>query len=134
MRIRGRESVVPTISQVSLSDVAFLLLIFFLSTTIFDDELGLPIVLPELAASGRSVTRGELLAIELDGRGGITIDGSPVLLEQIEGIIVARLARAPGLVVVVSTAGPTPYGAMIDVLDEVRHSGARRVSLQPVEG
>jgi biopolymer transport protein ExbD len=131
MRIRGREGITPEISQVSMSDVAFLLLIFFLSTTIFDDEIGLPLVLPELAARPSAVTRAEVLTVHLDAAGRVSIDGVPALLEEVASILTARVEREPEVLVVVTTAGETRYGRLVDLLDEVRQSGARRLSLQP---
>lgn len=130
MRIRGREGVLPEISQVSMSDVAFLLLIFFLSTTIFDDEIGLPMVLARLSASPVVVSRAQVLAIEIDAGGGISVEGAPALLDQLTEIVASRLATQPDLLVAVRTAPGAPYGAMVEVLDEIRQSGARRVTLQ----
>ncbi|HKK28077.1 MAG TPA: biopolymer transporter ExbD, partial [Gemmatimonadota bacterium] len=45
--LNRRERVDDEIPTASLADIAFLLLIFFLTTTVFNEERGLPIVLPE---------------------------------------------------------------------------------------
>jgi biopolymer transport protein ExbD len=134
MRIRGRGEVLPEISQVSMSDVAFLLLIFFLSTTIFDDEIGLPMVLSRMTASPLAASRAQILAIEIDAAGAVSVDGAPVLVDQIAEIVESRLEVEPELVVAIRTAPGTPYGAMIDALDEIRRTGTQRVSLQEAGG
>ena len=102
-----------------MSDVAFLLLIFFLSTTIFDFEVGIPMVLPGLQASPVSVERRNVLTIRTDERGAITIDSAPVIPAQIEGIVRERLAMNPDLIVKIETDPTVPYEMMIQVLDHL---------------
>lgn len=130
MRIRGRKRLSPEISQVSMSDVAFLLLIFFLSTTIFDFEVGLPMVLPGVQASPVTVERRNVLTISTDASGAIRIDDVPVIIDQIEGIVRERLNSNPDLLVNLVTAPNASYQNMITVLDHVRQASATRISLR----
>ena len=46
---KKRQKVSDSIPTSSMADIAFLLLIFFLVTTTFDEEMGLQVVLPERA-------------------------------------------------------------------------------------
>ena len=130
MKIRRKRGRPPEISQVSMSDVAFLLLIFFLSTTIFDFEVGIPMVLPGLQASPVSVERRNVLTIRTDEGGAITIDSAPVIPAQIEGIVRERLAMNPDLIVKIETDPTVPYEMMIQVLDRVRLANATKISLR----
>jgi len=130
MRIRGRRRVSPEISQVSMSDIAFLLLIFFLSTTIFDFELGIPMVLPGLQASRRTVERRDVLTLRMDEAGGLFADELPILLDQVEGLVESRLAENPETIIFLATHPRVAYQSMIGLLDEVRVARATRISLQ----
>lgn len=130
MRIRGRRQVRPEISQVSMSDVAFLLLIFFLSTTIFDFEVGIPMVLPGVQAAPITVERRNVLRIEASEAGEIAIDGIPVILAQVAGNVRARLQANPDLYIHIETDPRARYEVMISILDEVRKAGATRLSLK----
>lgn len=130
MRIRGRWTARPGISQTPMSDVAFLLLIFFLSTTIFDFEVGIPIVLPGVVSAPARVERRDVLEVAAAADGTITIDGLPALLDSIEETVRARLRERPGLTVFLITHSTLPYRTMVDLLDEVRSGGATRISLK----
>lgn len=130
MRIRRRRGRSPEISQVSMSDVAFLLLIFFLSTTIFDFEVGIPMVLPGVQASPVTVERRNVLTIRTDAQGAITIDSVPVIPAQIEGIVRERLAMNPELFIKLETDPAASYEMMIRILDRVRLAQATRISLR----
>ena len=130
MRIRGRRQAWSGPSQVSMSDIAFLLLIFFLSTTIFEFEVGIPMVLPGLQASPVKVERSDVLTICTDERGALLIDGVPAILEQVEGMVRARLEENPKLIVHLVTHPRATYQTMIGLLDEVRSAGATWISLK----
>lgn len=117
-----------------MSDIAFLLLIFFLSTTIFDFEVGIPMVLPGVQAAPITVQRRNVLRIQATESGEVTIDGVPVILAQIPGTVRGRLEKNPELYVHIETDPGARYQVMISILDEVRKAGARRISLKLGQG
>jgi biopolymer transport protein ExbD len=117
-----------------MSDVAFLLLIFFLSTTIFDFEVGIPVVLPGAQASPVTVERRNVLTIHTSAQGVITIDSIPVIPDQITGIVRDRLAANPELVINLETDARASYESMVEVLDRVRRAEATRISFRLGQG
>ncbi len=130
IRIRGRRQILPEIPQVSMSDIAFLLLIFFISTTILDVELGIPLVLPGMQSSVTKLARRDVLSIRSDAAGKLTVDGIAFPLEQIAVLVEERLAQRPDLIVSIETHPRAPYRTMVEVLGQVRAAGASRVSLR----
>lgn len=117
-----------------MADMAFLLLIFFLVTTVFDQEKGLSIVLPP-ADTTVEVTPDNILHLSVLPDGVVEVKrGTSPQLQRVRADEVARIWRtevrnAPGLIAAVKTAPEAPYGAMIDVLDQLQAAGAGRVDL-----
>lgn len=116
-------------SSASMSDIAFLLLIFFLVTTIFAVEKGIPMILPG-DRPAKKVSRKDLVTIQLHANGTITIDGRPVSLPQIRHDIGEQLAGNEKLVMVIESHPDSEYGLMVDVLDELRLAKANRITLR----
>lgn len=116
-----------------MSDIAFLLLIFFLVTTIFALEEGIPMVLPGKATSQIKVKTKNIARIQTHSNGAITIDDEQVSLTQVRPKIERRLANNPKLIVVIETHPDSEYGLMVDVLDELRLANARRISLKTMK-
>jgi biopolymer transport protein ExbD len=118
------------IPAASMSDIAFLLLIFFIVTTIFAVEQGIPLALPGRQSTSVRMNRKNLLIIKAFPNGSITMDQNTVTLKEIRPEVERRSAENPKLVVVIETHPDTDYGIMIDILDELKLANARTISLK----
>ena len=118
-----------------IADVAFLLLAFFLATTVFDEEKGLPIVLP-VPGEPVAVPPANLLQLTVRPDGVVEVRrGASPRVQEARADDIAALWRAEGatnphLVAAVLTHPDAPYRLMVDVLDALQTAGATRVSLQ----
>ncbi len=120
----------PEISQASTADIAFLLLIFFISTTVFETEFGMQLTLPGLGGERVKVARKNVLTIRAAADGSILIDDTPVTLRDVRARVKSEKEANPNLIVTIQTDGEAPYSRMIDVLDEVQMAGAERISIR----
>ena len=123
----------------SMADIAFLLLIFFLVTTVFPKDKGLSMVLPEESETVE-VSQKNILHILIQPNGAVTIKRGESQQEQtvrasdVEAIWRQDVAQNENLIAGVKTHPDTPYRFMIDVLDALQTAGAERISLQLLEG
>lgn len=136
--MQRKERVSDEIPTASLADIAFLLLIFFLTTTVFNEEKGLPIVLPEQAEEQEVSPKNIIFFIvQPDGRvvvrRGESEQEQTVSYDQVEGILRQELAQNDKLIAAIKTHPEAPYRHMVNVLDEVKLAGAERISLQQLE-
>jgi len=139
--IRRKSKVEDKIPTSSMADIAFLLLVFFLTTTVFDEEIGLQVVLPEQGPeSEQEVSAKNLLffLVQPDGsvivRRGESQQEQRVTARQVEGIMRQALTSNPNIIGVVQTSPQARYEDMINVLDAIQTAGATRFSLQLLEG
>lgn len=136
--LHRRERVSDEIPTASMADIAFLLLVFFLTTTVFNEERGLPIVLPEeseiVEISAKNII---FFIVQSNGsvivRRGESEQEQVVAYNQIESILRTELAANENLIAAIKTDPFAPYKHMINVLDEVKMAGATRISLQMLE-
>jgi biopolymer transport protein ExbD len=122
----------------SMADIAFLLLIFFLVTTIFDEQKGLSIVLPERGEEVDIPARNILhLVIQPSGIVQVQRGESPQIQETRADAIATiwrmEVAENPNLIAAVKTSPGAPYRFMVDVLDQLHIAGAQRINLGIVE-
>lgn len=123
----------------STADIAFLLLIFFLVTTVFPKDKGLAIVLPEQSETV-SVSQKNILHLIIQPNGVVDVKrGESQSVQQmraddIEGLWRQEVAGNPNLIAAVKTHPDAPYKYMVDVLDALHSANAERISLQILEG
>ena len=123
-RLTPDDEAVP---MASMADIAFLLIIFFMLTSVFNVDRGLLIELPETQVR-ESVDLKELtLSIAADGT--VNADGKPMALQEIGPYVKAGRRVNPNRVVVVRSDRRVPYGAVTDVMDELLQAGVRDVAL-----
>ena len=103
-----------------MSDVAFLLLVFFIVSTTFP-EIGLPLILPSAVGQVTQVARTNVMQIVTSRTGLYYIDAEtvPTQLSQLRGIVKQRLTDNDKLILSLETHPDAPYGGMIEALDEV---------------
>ena len=115
-----------------MSDIAFLLLIFFLSTTKFDMKNGLGLVLPgpTTEETVRVAIRDEnLTRVLVDAEGIITVNGEVLSLDAMESRVKAAVLSNPEMVVTLRINRQAKYVHMVESYDRIRVAGAKRVSL-----
>lgn len=139
--MRRKSKVEDRIPTSSMADIAFLLLVFFLTTTVFDEEQGLQVVLPERGESSEvEVSPKNLIfyLVQPDGsvvvRRGESQQEQRVTARQVEGIMRQALSANPNIIGVVQTSPQARYEDMVRVLDGIQTAGATRFSLQLLEG
>jgi biopolymer transport protein ExbD len=136
--LRKKSRASGEIPTASMADIAFLLLIFFLVTTIFDEQKGLSIVLPERGEEVDIPARNILhLVIQPDGIIEVQRGESPQIQQATSAMIAAiwrtEVAENPNLIAAVKTSPGAPYRYMVDVLDQLQVAGATRVNLGILE-
>jgi biopolymer transport protein ExbD len=107
---------------------------------VFDEEIGLQVVLPERGPeSEQEVSPKNLLffLIQPDGsvvvRRGESQQEQRVTARNVEGIMRQALIQNPNVIGVVQTSPQARYENMVRVLDGIQSAGATRFSLQLLE-
>ncbi|MFT5232738.1 MAG: biopolymer transport protein ExbD [Candidatus Krumholzibacteriia bacterium] len=117
----------------STADVAFLLLIFFIVTTIFAAEQGLTLVLPGKQKKDEDIVKvkeSNIATIFVHQDNHLTLDKKPIQINHIMRSIEDRIAGNPKLVVMLKIHPEANYGMMVACLDELKQARATKVSLK----
>lgn len=122
-----REAEIPTASQ---ADLAFLLLLFFLVSTVIDVDTGLGLTLPEYVPPEEQrmvkVDPERMAAVLVNEQGDVLIDGEIVSLFQIKNMIKPRILSKVDLplnkklIVSLKTDRKTVYRQYIAALDQIK--------------
>jgi biopolymer transport protein ExbD len=114
-----------------MADIAFLLIVFFMVTTIFKLEQGLAITLPRSTA-GEKIPREKVAHIWIDQRGTLSIDDLVIGVPDIEPMILAKIRENPGLIVSFNTDEQAPYRIVNEAMERLKLASALRVSFTTV--
>lgn len=108
-------------------DVVFLLLIFFMLTSIFAKPM-LPVDLPR-ADSANPVPEKEV-AIVIRADGALFFDGEAMVLADLKAAMEARFAKGGGAKDVSLHADQgVPFGRVVEVMDLAKQAGAAALSV-----
>jgi biopolymer transport protein ExbD len=117
----------PKIPTASMADLAFLLLIFFMATTIFKLEEGLEVHLPK-AIMGEKLPREMVSHIWINAAGKISIDDKIVMVTEIEPVIAQKWRENPGMIVGFKTDQNVPYRIMDQAMEQLKRANALSVA------
>ena len=114
------------INMSPLIDVVFLLLIFFIVTTVFVKETGIDVQKPT-ATSVRDLDKSSIL-FALTQNGDIVFGGRTITLNEVRGIVSQQLRNQDASVIVIGDTR-AQMGNLVDLIDECKLAGARQVSI-----
>ncbi|MCX7785374.1 MAG: biopolymer transporter ExbD [candidate division WOR-3 bacterium] len=127
-RLKGFKRVENEIPTASTADVAFLLIIFFMLTTVFRTEFGLKITLPSAEATERIMKRRNVAHVWLDKAERISINDNLMDINSIVSVVRDKVADNPDLIMVVRADKEIQYGKVNDVLEALKEAGALKIT------
>ncbi len=113
-----------------LIDIVFILLIFFIVTTVFVEETGVDIEKPR-AASQRDLERNSIL-IGITPEGRVFYGGREIGTGGVRAAVSRLLATESDMPVIIQADRRTPTETTVEVLDEAKLAGAIQVFVSTV--
>lgn len=108
----------PSINVTPLIDVMFLLLIFFMVSSTFREDLAIDITLPQAeSAAIQDITAKEIV---VDRAGVAYFEGRAVSEQELREALAAVLADDPGAALVLRADGQADFGRVLRVIDIAR--------------
>lgn len=110
-----------------LIDVVFLLLIFFMVSTTFIDEAGIPLDLPSSVSQGIKKTKNVTINISKEGK--ISIGKDIVTKENLVEKIKENLEKSEKKEVIIKADKDARYELVYLIMDSSRQAGAKALSV-----
>lgn len=109
-----------------LIDCVFILLIFFIVTTVFVEETGVDVERPQ-AASATQLEKTSIL-IALTERGQVVYGGKDIGLRGVRPLV-KRMTQKEQVPVIIQADKNALSGLLVRVIDEARLGGAEKVNI-----
>ncbi len=131
-----RSSVASTLSLTPLIDVVFLLLIFFLVTSEFEEEeRRLDIVLPSATSAVPMTSKPREVVVDIDRDGNLYLSGQPTDLPELQRLLQIAVANNPtNQTVVIRADYETSFQPVVTVMDICNKTGVSDYSVTTKEG
>lgn len=113
-----------------LIDIVFILLIFFIVTTVFVEETGVDIEKPR-AATQKDLDKNSIL-VAITPEGKVYYGGNEIGVGGVRPVV-ARLIRQQEQPVIIQADRQTPTETTVAVLDEAKLAGAAKVFVSTVK-
>lgn len=123
-----KSGVHTSIPTSSMADIAFLLLIFFMVTTVFVRYRVAGIVLPRAEVVEEIKLRRHISYIWVSADRKVYIDDKRAQINQVAPIFYERRVQNPRLIVSLKCDRRAPYGLVSKVLEELRKADALRIN------
>ncbi len=110
-----------------LIDIVFILLIFFIVTTVFLEETGVEVDKPTAASSQQLEKQSILIAITAEGQ--IYHAGQQLTLQGLRSVLQRKLRNNEDTPVIIRPDTNGRNGRLVAVMDIASQAGAKKVSL-----
>ena len=128
MLSKPRRPAMQEINSSSMSDIAFLLLVFFLVTTTISLDKGISLILPA-EGNEMEVNKKNIVNILINDKGKVLMDDDPTKIDEIKKFALKKIANNPKIIFSVLTNKNTQYSDYILVLDQLKQANATKISI-----
>ena len=126
IRLSQRRTEIPTAST---ADIAFLLILFFMVTTVFRaTTLHLNIKLPEAKSTERILLRRNVTYVWVDNESKVYIDDNLVSGDVIAAKVAPKVWDNPDLITILNVDEAVAYGVVDIILDQLKEAKAFRIT------
>lgn len=127
-RFKKRMRIQQGIPTGPMADISFLLIIFFMVTTVFVVYRGFHVDLPRAEQIDPLKSRRNVVSLWIGSSGRIMVDEFDADLSTAGNIVGNKLQKNPRIVVQVKSDRTTPYRLVSGVIEELKKVNALRVS------
>lgn len=128
MKFRKKSEVKSEIPTASMPDIIFMLLVFFMVTTVLREFEGLPLILPSARKIEKLESKRNTTHVWVTKAGLVSIDDKRVPVPTIRNVIYAKIAENPKLTISLKADRDTPMRVITDVQQEFRHANALKIN------
>ncbi len=128
-KIKKRKKSEPFIPTSSMSDIAFLLLLFFMVSTVFVKERGLKVTLPK-AKMIQKIPRNHAATIYVNSAGEISIDDFIIPIQNVNMVMLKKLQQDPNVISCFRADMKTRYKVINDIIRQLKEANCLRVSFE----
>jgi len=115
------------IDMTPMLDIVFIMLIFFIVTTVFVKEAGIEVNKPDASRAVLHKNANIFVAITADGK--VWLDKREVSPESVRANIERLLTEQPTDYVIIQADVKAKHGRVVEVMDAVKAAGVARVSV-----
>jgi biopolymer transport protein ExbD len=120
----------PTLNLTPMIDIVFLLIIFFMVGTKFTElERKIGLKVPEVSDTGALTAAPERKVVNVYRDGGVTLDRTPVTLEQLTQSLSTARAQYEDLGVLVRGDAEGQFQRVAEVLNACKQAGVRELGI-----
>ncbi|MBN2105069.1 biopolymer transporter ExbD [bacterium] len=135
MAIQKKSKASQEIPTASMPDIVFMLLLFFMVTTVFRQSTGLPIELPKAKKIQKLEAKKNVVSIWGNEQQDISIDDKLVdKMSDIRRIMYEKMIENPRIVVSLKIDKAANMGMVNDIQQELREVNALRVNYTAIYG
>ncbi len=128
MNFKKKGGVSHSIPTGSMADITFLLLIFFMVSTVFVRYRVTGIIMPKAEKIEELKKRRHINYLWVSADRKIYIDDKLATIDQVAGIFYDRRVKDPRMIVSLKCDYRAPYGLISSVMEELRKADALRIN------
>jgi biopolymer transport protein ExbD len=130
MKRRRVFSAAPSSEDINISpliDMVFILLIFFIVTTVFVEETGVEVTKPQ-AASQVQLEKNSIL-IAITSNNNVVYANREIGINGVRGVVRRLVQEDPRMPVIIQADESVPTRLLVRVIDEAKLAGAQSVNI-----
>ncbi len=128
MEFKKKSKTSTEIPTSSMPDIVFMLLLFFMVTTVFRQFSGIPVDLPTAKKIKKLDAKKNVTNLWANAQGEISIDDKFVKTSQIRKIMYEKRVENPKIVVSMKLDRAANMGVVTDIHEELREADALKVN------
>lgn len=128
MKISRKSKLKTEIPTASMPDIVFMLLLFFMVTTVFRQYTGLPVNLPEAKKIKKLEAKKNVTSLYANQKGELMIDDKFVDMKDIRHIMYDKRVENPKLIVSLKVDRMSDMALLTNIHEELREADALKVN------
>ena len=128
MKIERKTQTSKEISTSSMPDIIFMLLIFFMVTTVMREYEGLDIIMPRAKMIEKLESKRHTSYVWATKDGLVSVDDRIININNLSGIMYSKIAKDPRITVSLKSDEKTTMKLITDIHSQLRTANALKLS------